>query len=416
VSEINQMNVETKHQTPTKGLAMVVDDLASNREILIGLLTIEGYQTIAAENGLQAIEFYKEHQPDIIFMDAMMPVMDGYEATTQIKALAGTHFVPIMFLSGMSETEAMVKCIEAGGDDFINKPFKREILRAKVKSMERIRDLSRTVEELHRKLEIQNRVMHNEQVVAEQIYRRAITDENSYSDHIDFLIRPVSIFGGDMMLTAFSPDGTLNVVLGDFTGHGLTAAIGMLPAAEVFRVMTAQGEPMQEIIAAINEKLFRLLPTGMFMAGCFVTIDKNFKKVSVWNAGMPEVLILGVQDENECGATIKHRIASQFLSLGILHNFETDSGPVSLVLNEGDRILLASDGVSEAVNMSGEEFGTQRLEKAANCTKFSLNSVMTAVDEFRGDTPFGDDVSMVEIHCVPGLFKTMIEAQSFMEI
>ena len=410
------MTVEVKGETTTKGLAMVVDDLASNREILIGLLKVEGYQTIAAENGQQAIELYTAHQPDIIFMDAMMPVMDGYEATTQIKALAGTHFVPILFLSGMSETETMVKCIESGGDDFIQKPFKREILRAKIQSMERIRDLSRTVEELHRKLEIQNNVMHNEQVVAEQIYRRAITDENSYSDHIDFLIRPVSIFGGDMMLTAFSPDGTLNVVLGDFTGHGLTAAIGMLPAADVFRVMTAQGKPMKEIIDAMNEKLCRLLPTGMFMAGCFVTIDKSFANVSIWNAGMPEVLILENQRKNEFGATVKHRIASQFLSLGILQDFDTDSEPVRLFLNEGDRILMASDGVSEASNLLGEEFGTQRLEKAAISSTFSLNSVMAAVDEFRGDVPFSDDVSMVEIHCVSGLFKTVIEAKSFKEI
>jgi serine phosphatase RsbU (regulator of sigma subunit) len=282
--------------------------------------------------------------------------------------------------------------------------------------MERIRDLSRKVEELHCKLEVQNLVMHNEQVVAEQIYRRAITDENTYSDHIDFLIRPVSIFGGDMLLTAFNPDGTFYAVLGDFTGHGLTAAIGMMPASDVFRAMTAKGFSMQEIISSINDKLYRLLPTGMFMAACFVTIDKKLENISIWNAGMPEVYVLGIQSEEECGAVVKHRIPSNYLSVGVLQSFDTETEPVCLKLNVGDRILMASDGVSEATNIAGEEFGIGRLEKAAICTKFSLNSIMTAVDNFRVDVPFSDDVSMVEISCVPGLFQNMIEAQSFKDI
>ena len=410
------MPVAESSKMPAKGLALVVDDLASNREVLMGLLSIEGYQTIAAENGLQAIQLFTEHNPDIVFMDAAMPQMDGYEATARIKEIAGTHFVPVIFLSGQSESEVMVKCIEAGGDDFIQKPYKREILRAKIKSMERIRYLTRTVEDLHRKLENQNQIMLNEQVVAEQIYRRAITDENAYSDHVDFLLRPVSIFGGDMLLTGYTPDGTFYAVLGDFTGHGLTAAIGMLPAADVFRAMTAQGAPMQEIIASINEKLYRLLPTGMFMAGCFVTIDKNFENISIWNAGMPDVFVLGIQNKEECGATIKNRISSQFLSLGILSGYATDSEPVRLKLNVGDRILMLSDGVPEAVNEAGEDFGMQRLEKAAICTKFSLNAIMTAVDDYRGEIPFSDDVSLCEISCVPGLFKNMIEAQSFKEL
>jgi two-component system, HptB-dependent secretion and biofilm response regulator len=252
--------------------------------------------------------------------------------------------------------------------------------------------------------------------VAEQIYRRAITDENAYSDHIDFILRPVSIFGGDMLLTGYAPDGTFYAVLGDFTGHGLTAAIGMLPAADVFRSMTASGAPMQEIITSINEKLYRLLPTGMFMAGCFITVDKNFENVSIWNAGMPEVFVLGIQSEEECGASIKHRIPSQFLSLGILSGYATDSEPVRLKLNSGDRVLMFSDGVPEAINSAGEEFGMKRLEEAAICTKFSLNSIMTAVDEFRGMIPFRDDVSLCEISCVPGLFQNMIEAKSFKEL
>lgn len=391
-----------------KGLALVVDDLAVNRKLLEALLKIEGYQTISAEDGAQAVQLYTEQQPDIVFMDAMMPVMDGYEATTRIKALAGTQFVPVIFLTALSEGDALVRCLEAGGDDFLSKPYKQEILNAKIKAMERIRDLSRTVAEQHRKIERQHRLLLNEQVIAEQIYNRAITGDNVASKHISSLLRAVSTFSGDLLLTADCPDGRLHVLLGDFTGHGLTAAVGVLPAAEVFRAMTAKGFSAPEILAAINSKLHRLLPTGMFLTACFVTIDNDLKSVTIWNAGMPEVLILSALPPDGCKQVVKHRVASQYLALGILKDADMELACARLDIATGDRILLCSDGVTEAINSSGEEFGTLRYELAATAAQHSFQAVVTALEDFCGEHPFNDDVSLVEILCLPGLHKASV--------
>ena len=387
----------------SKGLALVVDDVAVNRKLLEALLKIEGYRTISAEDGEQAVQLYIQQQPDIVFMDAMMPVMDGYEATTRIKALAGMRFVPVIFLTALSEGDALVKCIEAGGDDFLSKPYQQEILYAKIKSMERIRDLSRTVVEQHRKIERQHLNLINEQVIAEKIYNRAITGDNIATKYISSLLLPVSTFSGDLMLTACHPDGRLHVLLGDFTGHGLAAAVGVLPTAEVFRAMTGKGFAAPEILAAINSKLHRLLPTGMFMTACFVAIDKNLESASIWNAGMPEVLVLGAPNLDGGAAVVKHRVASQYLALGILKDANMEPAPARLNIAACDRILLCSDGITEATNSSGEEFGTLRYEQAATAAQQSFQSVLTALEAYCGTQPFNDDVSLVEIHCMPGL-------------
>lgn len=384
-------------------LALIVDDLAINRKQLEILLKKAGYQTICAENGFQAVQLYIEKQPDLVFMDVMMPVMDGYEATARIKASAGTRFVPVIFLTALSEAQALVKSIEAGGDDFLSKPFQQEILNAKIKAMERIHDLSRQVAEQHHIIEMHFNQLIKEQVVAEKIYNRAVTGDNIASKHITSMMRAVSTFSGDLLLTAGHPDGTLHVLFGDFTGHGLSAAVGVLPAAEVFRAMTAKGFSAAEILAAINSKLHRLLPTGMFMAACFVVVDKDLLGVSIWNAGMPEVLVLGAHTAGKDDLLVKHRVASRSLALGILNQTDMGLAFARLEIASGDRILLCSDGVTEATNSAGEAFGTARYERAAIATAHSLQAVVTALNDFCGKLPFNDDVSLVEIHCLPGL-------------
>jgi CheY-like chemotaxis protein len=387
------------------GLALVVDDVEANRKILEALLKIEGYQTISAENGADAVQKFTDQHPDIVFMDAMMPVMNGYEATTRIKALAGTNFVPVIFLTALSEGEALVACIEAGGDEFLSKPFKQEILKAKVKAMQRIRDLSRTVAIQHLKIEKQHALMLKEQFIAEQIYNRVVTGDNISSQYIDFMLRAVSVFSGDLLLTAYSPDGRLYILLGDFTGHGLTAAVGVLPAAEVFRAMTAKGFEAPVILSSINTKLNRLLPTGMFMTACFVVIETDLKSVSIWNAGMPEVIILGSPPGLGLPSAVKHRVASTYLPLGILPEMDKELTPETLSIIAGDRILLCSDGVAESINADEEAFGNYRYEQVVTAHEHSVKAIISALETFCGDREFNDDISIVEVHCMPGLIK-----------
>ncbi|MEW8431811.1 MAG: response regulator, partial [Candidatus Thiodiazotropha sp.] len=110
-------------QPQNNGSALIVEDEVTNRMILKALLKKRGYNVIEAENGVEAIQQFREHAPDLIFMDVMMPVMDGYEAAGEIKQLAGDQFVPIIFLTAMSDEEALARCVEVGGDDFLSKPY-----------------------------------------------------------------------------------------------------------------------------------------------------------------------------------------------------------------------------------------------------------------------------------------------------
>ena len=386
----------------SRGLALVVDDSVTNRIVLEALLDQEGYKVISAEDGAQAVQMYVEHQPDIVFMDVMMPKMDGYEATQRIKELADMRFVPIIFLTALTADEALTKCIEAGGDDFLSKPYKQSVLRIKMIALERIRNLTRTAAMQHHKITEQHMSMLREQEVAEHIYNAAVTSDNVGLNYIRSLLRSVSTFSGDMLLSAYHPAGRLHILLGDFTGHGLTSSIGALPAADVFHTMTVKGYSAPEILAAINQKLHRLLPADMFMAGCLVVVEEDMKTVAIWNAAMPDVLLIDGKTRE-----VKARVTSVNLPLGIVADTDYHQTVMRFDLTPGDRILMCSDGVTEARNAAQECFGEQRLMQSVSAGSDSFASVIAVLDAFCTGVNLSDDLSLVEISCQQGMLENV---------
>ena len=326
--------------SPTqRGCALVVDDELSNRVILNSLLKKLGYDVLQAEDGAQAVALFAEQRPELVLMDIMMPVMDGYEATVRIKRLAGSRFVPIIFLTAITDESALARCIEAGGDDFLTKPYSHIALAAKIQAMERI-------QLLHNDLRLLYSRMQRDEEIAEQVLRGAVVADNLALEQIHTFLRPASVFSGDVLLSAFSPSRDLHVMLGDFTGHGLSAALGALPTSEVFRSMTAKGFQPKQILHAINKKLHGLMPTGMFLAAQFIKISHKLDYITVMNCGMPELFVL-----DDLTREIKYSFPSQSLPLGIVEDLSDTEICQHIDIAPGDRILLATDGVTEARNL-----------------------------------------------------------------
>jgi CheY-like chemotaxis protein len=114
-------------------LVLIVDDLQSNIKVVGETLKIDGYRITAATSGKQAIHLCQKLKPDLILMDVMMPEMNGYETCKEIKKLKNCTDIPIIFLTAKNNTEDLVEAFDAGGVDFITKPFKALELLARVK-------------------------------------------------------------------------------------------------------------------------------------------------------------------------------------------------------------------------------------------------------------------------------------------
>ncbi|MFP4299128.1 MAG: response regulator [Spirulinaceae cyanobacterium] len=118
---------------------LVVDDEPHGFDVIEALLFREGYNLHYASNGFAALEYLETTRPDVILLDVMMPEMDGLEVCQRLKSNKAWQHIPVVMVTALSSKEDLGRCLDAGADDFISKPITGIELRARVRSMLRIK-------------------------------------------------------------------------------------------------------------------------------------------------------------------------------------------------------------------------------------------------------------------------------------
>ncbi|MBF0308963.1 MAG: SpoIIE family protein phosphatase [Magnetococcales bacterium] len=233
--------------------------------------------------------------------------------------------------------------------------------------------------------------MAYEREFIEEVITRMRTSPHFDARGLRYLLAPVEKTAGDLLLSARREDGRWHVMLGDFTGHGLTAALGGPLVSDIFYAMTAKGLPMATLLTEINEQLNRKMPTGMFMAGIFLEMDETTGHLALWNCSMPEVLLFR-------GSTVHERLPSRYLPCGVLkeESYEADV----VLLHPGDKVLLYSDGVADLMDPEGERLGQDALEQVMGQVLRNgeeLEKLRLFLEAFRASKEQTDDISVVEV-------------------
>ena len=143
---------DAKVSPESRGCILVVDDNEDNVDVLRVRLDSWGYDTHAATNGEEALAYVKQSPPDLILLDVMMPDITGIEVAQQIKGNRQLPFIPIIMQTALDSTEAKVEGLEAGADDYITKPIDFAELKARLRSMLRIKRLQEALEEREKEL------------------------------------------------------------------------------------------------------------------------------------------------------------------------------------------------------------------------------------------------------------------------
>lgn len=204
-------------------------------------------------------------------------------------------------------------------------------------------------------------------------------------------------FSGDVVAARRSSGGRLYMMLADATGHGLAAAISVLPLMSLFYRLVAQDMALPSLVGELNNEVKRVAPIGRFVAATLLCIDESDGFGEIWVGGTPPVLLL-----DESGRVVE-RFRSRQLPLGIVDTMPLITRPEIFEWSGFRQLVLVSDGVIEAENAAGEAFGEQRMidtMASAPPGTHRIDWLQAALSDHLGDRPPFDDMTTVIVDCI----------------
>jgi adenylate cyclase len=251
-------------RTPPRILA--VDDVPTNLEILKVRLESQGYEVVTAADGEEALVRARELEPDLVLLDVMMPKLDGISVLKQLKQETAERFVPVILVTAKADTRDIVNGLEAGGDDYLTKPFEQAALLARVRSLLRTKDLHDTVHEQALKLKEQTEQLSS----WNQTLEERVAAQLAEIDRIGRLQRFLAPQVAQMIASSDTPESVLashrrevTVVFCDL--RGFTAFTETTEPEEVMAVLHDYHEGLGELIFRHEGTLDRFAGDGIMI-------------------------------------------------------------------------------------------------------------------------------------------------------
>ena len=389
---------------PRRAMVLVVDDEPLNRMLLAGLLRTR-FDVIQAASGAEAVAVVAATDVDIVVMDIQMPDMDGFLATPRLKEAAGERYLPVILMTASNDDALLAEGLARGADDFLTKPVSRVLLEGKLGALLRAAAAFNALRAQNHELSVRRAAAEKDYDVARRVFERAAS--HSRRDLPDVVVHAAALeqFNGDLVLTAVVGHN-LRLLVGDFTGHGLRAAVGALPASEIFYSMAARGLGLPDLARELGSKLHRMFPRDLFMATCLADVDLAHRRISIWNAGLPDVVVL-----DDLGA-ITHLVPSRHLPAGVLPAHQIDVTTVEVPFPHGSHLAICSDGLIEARASDGRMFGFERMVQcltAPGQDDVWPRGLMAEHRAFCATTPQEDDVTFVGLTHTAALTRRVDE-------
>jgi len=264
-----------------------------------------------------------------------------------------------------------------------------------VRDVSEMRRIQRQLEEDAARLQQYHDESEREQELAMAIMERQVRSDWLRDSAVQYAVMPARNFSGDVVAVARSPKGALYAMLADATGHGLAAAVSVLPALGAFYRGAAANLSLTALATDLNNLLCGLLPRGRFVAASLVRLEATGRKGQIWVGGVPDVLRVG--DDGR----VLQRFVSQQLPFGIVSSAEAGITHEEFTWNEPCQIVQCSDGLTEAENAAGEAFGVHRLEQALQQAPRAsrVSGLRRALTVHLGRQAAADDVSVLILDC-----------------
>ena len=380
------------------GRILVVDDEPGNRDVLARQLTRQGHTVAEAGDGEAAIAKLRAEPFDLVLLDMMMPVLDGFSTLRALKADARLRHLPVIMISALDELAAVVKCIENGAEDFLPKPFNPVLLRARIGAglqKKRFRDQEAaylaTIEQTQTRLRA-------ELTEAENYIRSLLPAPGPCrAINVDWRLVPSTELGGDSFGYHWIDDDHFAVYLLDVCGHGVGAALLSAAAINVLRGSTLPGVDFRDpglVLAALNNAFLMERQNEMYFTLWYGVWQPSTRTLRFAAGGHPPALLVA----SNTSSIPAEPLAGAGMVIGGLEGMFYKSftrhipGPA--------RLYLLSDGVYEIARAdTGGMWSLDELRDFLGQPRTpggnDLDSLHAQVRALHGPGPLDDDFTIV---------------------
>lgn len=386
----------------TKPKILVVDDEPFNLDYLEQELEDSDYQITAACNGQEALRKIRAEPPDLILLDIMMPVMDGFQVLSHLKADPARRDIPIIVISANSDMRSVVKGIEMGAEDYLPKPFEPTLLHARITASlekKRLRDLEHIyLQGLERELDIARDIQKG--FLPARLPCLKGWELAAY-------FKAAREVAGDFYDAFLLPDNNLVFLVGDVCGKGVGAALFMT----LFRSLIRAACTM-DVFYSDNDKKAGTLGSRLAKA---MTFTNSYIQENHADSSMFATVFVGAFDLQN-GTLVYINCGNEpalVLRNGCVVTSLKPTGPVvgvipdakfqvqEFVMEKDDLILAFTDGIPDARNPTGESFGKSGLLNALEGQRPDPASVVKQIEEwlhvFIGNAEQFDDITLVAV-------------------
>jgi sigma-B regulation protein RsbU (phosphoserine phosphatase) len=388
-----------------RGHLLVVDDNEMNRDLLSRRLRKKGHEVQVAEDGAEALEMIQSEAFDVVLLDIMMPVMDGFEVLEKIREKHGPSELPVIMATAKTESEDIVAALKIGANDYVMKPFDFPVVLARVHTQLELKKGRDALAQAHRR-------MKRDLEAAAAIQQTLLPAEKPEVPGARCAWRyvPCDELAGDTLNVIRLDDKTTGLFVLDVSGHGVPSSLLsvtlsrlMSGAPDASSVLWKREPGSGEIRVAspmeVAAELSHQFPCddATHFTLVYGMLDVDSRILTYISAGHPPMIHL-----RRSSAPVFHR--STGLPIALVPD---DLAPIviqqaKVSLEPGDRLYLYSDGIPEARSSDREEFGEARTADVLQACMDrglveSIDVLLREVWDWSGGKGPGDDVSILAI-------------------
>jgi sigma-B regulation protein RsbU (phosphoserine phosphatase) len=375
---------------------LLVDDSSTMRRMVSTLLGDQGYEVKTAVDGNDGlVKAREEPRPELILSDYEMPELDGPGFCRALKGDKEIRSIPVLMLTTLGETKSKIAGLDAGADDYIQKPKSPEDIEelfARIRAHFRLADMGRELAERNRLLEEAHKKLQFELDLARKVQRGLMPRPPRPRGVLKAAVKytPANQLGGDVYDFYRLEQNRLGVLVADVSGHGVNSAMlsGMVKALAA-GLSIAVMEP-GELLAGLDVSLEQYFPEGYFCTGFYLIADEETGLVRFAGVGHPPAIVVGPQGTRNLESN------PGLLGVGMVDGTAGSTDRIA----PGESLIIYTDGLPDAMDPHDVLFGEERLKAVLQSYHGAdaatiLDQVEEAVKKHTFPGAAADDINMV---------------------